>query len=183
VKLGDDAEGALLIATPPLRAAFDALLGPGRWAEPEVLEDLRVKFPGRPQPCWWHIDVFERGPQTVDEDLFSWRASSRCGGVGLLVVLLLSDAGPADSVTALRAGSHRAVARRLEAAGADGLSLGDLLALGIDEETAGAPVVMTTGDAGTAFLCHPMLVHAAMAHTGDAPSYWALPAIRRLPAN
>jgi hypothetical protein len=178
VKLGDDAEGAPLITAPPLRAAFDALLGPGRWLEPEVLEDLRVKFPGPPRPGWWHIDVFERGPRTVDGDLSSWRASARCGGVGLLVVLLLSDVGPADSATALRAGSHRAVARRLDAAGADGLSLGELLEGGIDAETASAPVVFTTGAAGAAFLCHPMLVHAAMPHTGDAPSYWALPAIR-----
>jgi hypothetical protein len=182
VKLGDDAAGAPLIMSPPLRAAFDALLGSGRWVKPDVLEDLRVKFPGPPRPGWWHIDVFERGPLTVDEDLFSWRASPGCGGVGLLVLLLLSDVGPADCATALRAGSHRAVARRLKAAGAAGLSLGELLALGIDAGTADAPVSLTTGPAGTAFLCHPMLVHAAMPHTGDAPSYWALPVIRLAPS-
>jgi hypothetical protein len=178
VKLGDDAEAASLLTTAPLRAAFDALLGPGGWVEPPVLEDLRVKFPAARQRTWWHVDVFERGPQTTDDDLLSWRASSRSGGVGLLVLLLLSDVGETDAATALRSGSHRAVAKHLDAAGDDGLSLGALLELGIDEETADAPVVLTTGPAGTAFLCHPMLVHAALSHTGAAPSYWALPPIR-----
>jgi hypothetical protein len=179
VKLGDDAEAAPLIVTAPLRAAFDALLGPGRWFEPAVLEDLRVKFPSAPGPHWWHIDVFERGPETNDEDALTWRAGPRCGGVGLLVLLLLSDVGPADGATAMRAGSHRAVARRLETAGDGGLSLGELLGLGIDAETADAPVELAAGPAGTAFLCHPMLVHAALSHTGASPSYWALPTIRR----
>src|SRR6185312_16817227 len=104
VKLGDDAEAAPLIATAPLRAAFDALLGAGGWREPAVLEDLRVKLPSEPRPLWWHIDVFERGPLTTDGDLMSWRASSRCGGVGLLVLLLLSDIGPDDAATVMRAG-------------------------------------------------------------------------------
>lgn len=178
MRLDDDVEAADLIATAPLRDAFDALLGPGRWTRPEALEDLRVKRPNPSQPVWWHIDVFERGPHTVDDDALTWRASPRCGGVGLLVLLLLSDVGPTDGATALRAGSHRAVARRLDAAGDDGLSLGELLDLGIDEDTADAPVVLTTGPAGTAFLCHPMLVHSALPHTGAAPSYWALPPIR-----
>ena len=178
VKLGDDAEAAPLIVTAPLRAAFDALLGPGRWREPEGLEDLRVKLPSSPGPYWWHIDVFERGLETQDEDALSWRASPRCGGVGLLALLLLSDVGPADGATAMRVGSHRAVARRLGAAGDGGLSLGELLDLGIDAETADAPVHLAAGPAGTAFLCHPMLVHAALSHTGEGPSYWALQAIR-----
>jgi hypothetical protein len=176
VKLGDDAEAAPLITAAPLRAAFDTLLGAGAWLEPAVLEDLRVKLPSHRQPLWWHIDVFEQGPLTTDDDLLSWRASRRCGGVGLLVLLLLSDVGPDDAATALRVGSHRAVARRLDAA--DSVSLGELLDLGIDAETADAPVVLTTGAAGTAFLCHPMIVHAALSHTGASPSYWALPAIR-----
>jgi hypothetical protein len=178
VKLGDDPFSAPLIASPPLRAAFDVLLGPGGWIEPEALEDLRIKFPA-PQRVWWHVDVFERGPQTKDEDVLTWRASPRSGGVGLLVLLLLSDVEPTDGATALRVGSYHAVARRVDAAGEEGLSLGELLDLGIDADTADAPVAIAAGPAGTAFLCHPMLVHAALPHTGASPSYWALPAIRR----
>lgn len=178
VKLGDDPQAAALITTVPLRAAFDALLGAGRWAEPEALEDLRIKVPSSARPMQWHIDVFERGPETTDEDASTWRASPRCGGVGLLVLLLLSEVGPTDGATAIRAGSHHTVARHLEAAGDEGLSLGDLLDVGIDAETTDCLVVLTTGRAGTAFLCHPMLVHAALAHTGVSPSYWALPPIK-----
>jgi Phytanoyl-CoA dioxygenase (PhyH) len=178
VKLGDDVQAAPLIVTAPLRVAFDALLGSGGWTEPEALEDLRVKLPSSSRPNWWHIDVFERGPETRDQDASTWRASPRCGGVGLLVLLLLSDVGPTDGATAVRAGSHHAIAKRLAAAGDDGLSLGDLLNGGIDAETADSPVVLTTGRAGTAFLCHPMLVHAALSNTGASPSYWALPPIR-----
>jgi len=183
VKLGDDAEAASLLAGPPLRAAFDALLGPGGWIPPDVLEDVRIKRPAQDRPDWWHVDVFERGPQTQDEDLMSWRAGPGCGGVGLLVLLLLSEVGPADGATALRVGSHGAVAKRLDSAGDEGLSLGELLDLGIDAETAHLPVELTTGPAGTAFLCHPLLVHTALAHTGERPSYWALPPIRRAPSS
>lgn len=178
IKLGDDPQAAALLTSAPLQAAFDALLGPGAWIAPTALEDLRVKNPAPPQPPWWHIDVFERGPQTTDEDLLSWRASPRCGGVGLLVLLLLSDVTDTDAPTALRAGSHHAVARHLAATGDDGLALGDLLARGIAADTADAAVALTTGPAGAAYLCHPMLVHAALANTGDGPSYWALPAVR-----
>lgn len=178
VKLGDDPFCAPLIATPRLRAAFDALLGPGGWIEPEALEDLRIKFPA-PQRLWWHVDVFERGPQTRDEDVLTWRVSPSSGGVGLLVLLLLSDVEPTDGATALRVGSHHAVARRVDAVGDQGLSLGELLELGIDADTAAAPVALAAGPAGAAFLCHPMLVHAALPHTGTSPSYWALPQVRR----
>jgi hypothetical protein len=181
VKLGDDAQAAPLIATAPLCAAFDGLLGPDRWIRPAALEDLRVKFPARAQPASWHVDVFEQGPQTRDDDVLTWRASTRCGGVGLLVLLLLSDVGPDDAATAIRLGSHRAVAKHLSAAGAAGLSLDELLGLGIDAETESAPIILTTGAAGTAFLCHPLLVHTAQANTGAAPSYWALPPIRSQP--
>jgi hypothetical protein len=178
MKLGDDREAADLVTTAPLRAAFNALLGSGSWLEPLVLEDLRIKFPAPPEPLWWHIDVFEHGVQTSDEDVLSWRASPRCGGVGLLVLLLLSDVSRTDAATAMRVGSHRTVARYLDAAGEDGLSLGELLDSGIDVETADASIDLTIGSAGTAFLCHPMLVHAALPHTGASQSYWALPAIR-----
>lgn len=35
--------------------------------------------------------------------------------------------------------------------------------------------VFATGKAGTIYLCHPFLVHAAQAHRGDTPKFMAQP--------
>ena len=37
------------------------------------------------------------------------------------------------------------------------------------------PVVTATGDAGTVYLCHPFLVHAAQPHRGQRPRFLAQP--------
>ena len=42
------------------------------------------------------------------------------------------------------------------------------------------PVVTATGDAGTVYLCHPFLVHAAQPHQGKHPRFLAQPPL--LPA-
>ena len=42
-------------------------------------------------------------------------------------------------------------------------------------ETGGRPEAVATGDAGTVFLCHPFLVHAAQAHRGAARRFMAQP--------
>ena len=41
--------------------------------------------------------------------------------------------------------------------------------------TAGLPEVTATGLAGTVYLCHPFLVHAAQPHRGEAPRFMAQP--------
>ena len=43
------------------------------------------------------------------------------------------------------------------------------------EITAGRPEVLATGEAGTVYLCHPFLVHAAQAHLGRYPRFMAQP--------
>jgi len=35
--------------------------------------------------------------------------------------------------------------------------------------------VLATGAAGTVYLCHPLLVHSAQAHTGSRPKFMAQP--------
>jgi hypothetical protein len=37
------------------------------------------------------------------------------------------------------------------------------------------PEVLATVDAGTVYLCHPFLVHAAQRHQGTAPRFMAQP--------
>jgi len=44
-----------------------------------------------------------------------------------------------------------------------------------DRETTGMPETIATGTAGTVYLCHPFLVHAAQAHHGATPRFLAQP--------
>ena len=37
------------------------------------------------------------------------------------------------------------------------------------------PEVLATGEAGTVYLCHPFLVHAAQRHRGTVPRFMAQP--------
>ena len=47
-------------------------------------------------------------------------------------------------------------------------------------ETAARREVLATGEAGTVYLCHPFLVHAAQRHRGTRPRFLAQPPL--LPA-
>jgi hypothetical protein len=100
-------------------------------------------------------------------------------GRALLLLFLFSDVGPDDAPTRIRAGSHLDVARMLAPAGDDGLSLRQLAANHFDE-TIARPEVLATGEAGTVYLCHPFLVHAAQPHRGARPRFLAQPPL--LPA-
>lgn len=60
------------------------------------------------------------------------------------------------------------------------MSLGELAANGFDQ-SAHRPVVLATGEAGTVYLCHPFLVHAAQPHRGQQPRFMAQPPL--LPRN
>jgi hypothetical protein len=76
--------------------------------------------------------------------------------------------------TRIRAGSHLDIARMLAPAGEEGLSLRELSANGF-AETAQRPEVLATGEAGTDYLCHLFLVHAAQRHRGTRPRFMAQP--------
>ncbi len=47
-------------------------------------------------------------------------------------------------------------------------------------ETAYRPEVAATGDAGTVYLCHPFLVHAAQQNSGNEPRFLAQPGVEGL---
>lgn len=72
-----------------------------------------------------------------------------------------------------------AVARRLLPHGAAGLSLRELSADGY-ASTEDCEEVFAIGEAGTVYLCHPFLVHAAQHHRGTRPRFIAQPPL--LPA-
>src|SRR5690606_16236961 len=85
--------------------------------------------------------------------------------------------GEDDAPTRIRVGSHLDIARTLAPAGEAGLSLRELLAAGAfpgpDRNE-----VLATGEAGTVYLCHPFLVHAAQPHRGTRPRFMAQPPLQ-----
>lgn len=158
--------------TPVLHAAFDQLVGVNRWLPCGAMGTFPVRFPSPDDPgdTGWHIDV-SFGHD--NPDFLEWRANVSSQGRALLMLFLFSDIGEADAPTRIRAGSHRDVARMLAPAGEQGLTLRELVSR--LPETAERPEVMATGQAGTVYLCHPFLVHAAQPHRGTRPRFLAQP--------
>jgi len=175
IRLGMYADAPFVQAanTPALHAAFDALVGEGRWWPRENLGTFPVRFPSPADPgdAGWHVDVSFGYEQP---DFLTWRANVDSKGRALLMLFLFSDVGEDDAPTRIRVGSHLDVARVLAPAGEDGLSLGALAANGF-VESAGRPEVRAIGEAGTVYLCHPFLVHAAQPHRGRTPRFLAQP--------
>jgi len=160
--------------TSVLHAAFDQLVGEGRWRRCGAMGTFPVRFPSDEDPgdAGWHIDVsFGDEGET---NFLNWRANIRSRGRALLMLFLFSDIGPDDAPTRVRIGSHRAIARRLARAGEPGLSLGDLAAEDFGG-TSGCREALATGPAGTVYLCHPFLVHSAQPHRGTRPRFMAQP--------
>ena len=159
--------------TPRLHAAFDQLVGHERWLRPGAIGTFPVRFPSTVNPgdAGWHIDM-SFGTETPD--FMSWRANIHSKGRALLMLFLFSDVGEHDAPTRIRVGSHADIARQLAPAGEQGLALRDLAADGF-ATSAHRPIVSATGDAGTVFLCHPFLVHAAQPHQGARPRFLAQP--------
>jgi hypothetical protein len=159
--------------TPQLHAAFDQLVGQGRWQRPAAMGTFPVRFPSPADPgdAGWHIDV---SFGTESPDFMSWRANIDSKGRALLMLFLFSDVSDDEAPTRIRVGSHADIARQLAPAGEDGLALRELAADGF-ASSAHRPVVNATGEAGTVYLCHPFLVHAAQPHHGKNPRFLAQP--------
>lgn len=162
--------------TPRLREAFDQLVGPGNWRPCMAMGTFPVRFPS-PEPPGddgWHIDVSFAAEGEDAGDFFNWRANVASKGRALLMLFLFSDVGEDDAPTRLRVGSHIDIARQLAPAGDAGLTLRELAADGF-AGSAARPQALATGAAGTVFLCHPFLVHAAQPHRGTRPKFMAQP--------
>jgi hypothetical protein len=159
--------------TPALRAAYDQLAGPGRWLPRGGLGTFPVRFPSSIDAgdTGWHVDA-SFGHEVPD--FLDWRVNISSRGRALLMLFLFSDVGEDDAPTRIRVGSHLEVARYLAPAGEAGRSLRDMIAdrpdwFGTGRET------LATGAAGTVYLCHPFLVHAAQMHRGEQVKFMAQP--------
>lgn len=156
-----------------LHAAFDQLVGKDNWLARQSLGSFPIRFPSdKPaNDTGWHVDASFAGSDPAD--FFNWRINVRSKGRALLMLFLFSDVSSKDAPTLIKSGSHLDVARTLAPAGEDGLSFMELAErLPIQPER---PVEMATGTAGTVYLCHPFLVHAAQNHQGSQPKFMAQP--------
>jgi hypothetical protein len=165
------------VNSPVLHAAFDQLVGKGRWRPRANLGTFPVRFPSPDDPgdAGWHIDVSfpgESSDPNERHDFSTWRANVTSRGRALLMLFLFSDVGEFDAPTRIKVGSHRDIARCLEPAGEAGMSHAMLDQLGAALDR---PEALATGEAGTVYLCHPFLVHAAQRHHGSVPRFMAQP--------
>lgn len=161
--------------TPVLHDAFDRLVGKGRWEPRAGLGTFAVRFPHPDDPgdAGWHVDLSFPGDDcdpNEQHDFSAWRVNVTSRGRALLMLFLFSDVGEDDAPTRIRAGSHKDMARFLEPAGEPGMSH-----MNLDGMSADRPVALATGEAGTVYLCHPFLVHAAQCHRGSMPRFVAQP--------
>ena len=144
VRLGDYAHPPFRQAanTPLLHAAFDRLVGEGRWLPRPSLGTFPIRFPSRDEPAdtGWHAEASFQG------DDGSWRLNVESKGRALLMLFLFSDVEEEDAPTRIRVGSHLDVPRVLEPAGDAGLSFIEL-AENLNT-TADRQVALATGGAG-----------------------------------
>lgn len=159
--------------TPLLHNAFDQLAGKENWLPRTTLGSFPIRFPGKHEAndTGWHVDASFPGKDI--NNYFKWRINIYSKGRALLMLFLFSDVGEKDAPTRLRVGSHLDVARILQPFGDEGLSFMQL-AQKLDSSNHRHEIT-ATGNAGTVYLCHPFMVHAAQSHHGTAPKFMAQP--------
>jgi hypothetical protein len=161
--------------TERLHAAFDQLVGEGRWTPRVGLGTFPIRFPHPTDPgdTGWHMDA----SYTPEGESGSW-LNLRSRGRALLMLFLFSDVDADHGPTRIKVGSHLDVPRFLEPAGERGA---DLFALCGDMDAAGRldapdrPLALATGRAGDVYLCHPFLIHAAQPNRGTRARFIAQP--------
>ena len=177
VRLGDYVQEPFrrAVNTPILHEAFDQLVGKGRWLPKGSLGTFPVRFPSDQiaNDTGWHADASFQGHDG------SWRLNVMSKGRALLMLFLFSDIGTNDAPTRILVGSHQDVPPLLQPYGEQGLSFIELAQK--LTTTLNRHVELATGEAGTVFLCHPFLIHAAQDNKVGSPRFLAQPPL--LPAD
>jgi hypothetical protein len=158
---------------PALREAFDQIVGAGRWLPRDGLGGWPIRFPSAEDPgdTGWHVDASFPPPDAKPGDYRGWRVNWQSRGRALLMLFLFSDVGDDDAPTRIRVGSHLDMARLLKPYGEEGIDIFEF----DFSSTSHRPEVAATGEAGTVFLCHPLLVHSGQRHVGIRPKFMAQP--------
>ncbi len=159
--------------TPVLHKAFDQLAGKGNWIPRVSLGSFPIRFPSKEpaKDTGWHVDASFPGADAGD--YFAWRINIKSKGRALLMLFLFSDVGEHDAPTLIGIGSHFGIAKILEPKGDKGLSFTELAQK--IETLPEYNIAVATGKAGTVYLCHPFIVHAAQDHHGLTPKFMAQP--------
>jgi hypothetical protein len=176
----DDLAGEPFMAAylaPALTAAYDELIGPGRWERSvrsaDLGETVVVRFPAEDERAnaGYHIEASYAAPDGSSAGWVNIRSRAR----GLLALFLLTDVGRRDAPTRLLCGSHLAVPQFLAPYGEAGT---DSDADFWRPSTLCMTSAHATGKAGDVFLCHPFIVHTATwPHRGAGPRMIAQPAV------
>lgn len=161
--------------TPRLTAAFDQLVGQGRWAPRGSLGTFPIRFPSATPPGddGWHLDASFQGDADPG-DYLNYRVNVASKGRALLMLFLFSRADEDDAPTRIRVGSHFDVAPLLEPHGEEGLTMMEISKRAVPAAEH-RPLTFATGRPGDVYLCHPFLVHAAQPHHGTRPRFLAQP--------
>ena len=180
----NDLAGKPLLAAytaPALGAAYDELIGPGRWEHAvrsvrpvDIGETVVVRFPaeGERANAGCHIEGSYAPPAGKPG---RWWVNVRSRNRGLLALILFTDVGRHDAPTRLLCGSHLAVPQFLAPYGEAGT---DSDADFWRPSTLCLNAAHATGKAGDVFLCHPFMVHTATwPHRGAGPRMIAQPAV------
>jgi hypothetical protein len=155
---------------PALTAAYDQLIGPGRWTrQVNPGEAVVVRFPSEDRAnAGYHIEGSYSGPG-------GYWANVRSRARGLLALFLFTDIGPDDAPTRLVCGSHLYVPEFLAPHGEAGTQADAQL---WRPSVLCRPTAHATGQPGDVYLCHPFIVHSATwPHRGATPRMIAQPAI------
>ncbi|HPR01065.1 MAG TPA: phytanoyl-CoA dioxygenase family protein, partial [Saprospiraceae bacterium] len=160
--------------TPILLNAFNQLAF-DNWLPRLTIGTFPIRFPSKeiPNDTGWHVDA--GFPGDYSNDYLEWKINSNSKGRTLLMLFLFSDTTELDAPTRIKVGSHLDVAKLLMQKGEEGLTFMQLA-----DELKNMPhrqETTATGDAGTVYLCHPFLVHAAQQHKGIMPKFMAQPAL------
>jgi hypothetical protein len=158
--------------SPALTAAYDELIGAGRWSPPvDAGNAVVVRFPSEDRAnVGYHIEGSYPGPAGQ-----RWWVNIHSRARGLLALFLFTDVGSQDAPTRLMRGSHLAVPEFLVPYGEQGT---DADAEFWRPSALCLPVAHATGSAGDVFLCHPFIVHTATwPHRGTGPRMIAQPAV------
>lgn len=160
------------VNTPRLYAAFDQLAG-DNWLPRHTLGSFPIRFPSQQSAgdTGWHVDASFPGEDAGN--YLKWRINVHSKGRALLMLFLFSDVSELDAPTRIRVGSHLDVAKVVAPEGESGLSFMELA-----QRLDGLPArgeALATGKAGTVYLCHPFIVHAAQEHRGTHPKFMAQP--------
>jgi Phytanoyl-CoA dioxygenase (PhyH) len=158
--------------TPILHHAFDQLVGKNNWLPRLTLGSFPIRFPSKEQAndTGWHVDASFAGEDV--NNYFEWRINIHSKARGLLMLFLFSEVSEQDAPTIIKVGSHLEVAKILAPKGEKGLSF---MELAEQINTIESEEMAATGKAGTVYLCHPFVVHAAQNHRGTTPKFMAQP--------